>query len=118
MDISVLKKILKFLPVDILFLTVVLIFSLGWVGYQRRYVCHPAINHAIEEWTKTAFDSRQQVPQFVVQEYDWGALWYSFVQIDLETGERCSVSLNPEKDQVLSCWGHQYEVRGFHCFRK
>ena len=59
---------------DILFLTVVLIFSLGWVGYQRRYACHPAINHAIEEWTKTAFDSRQQVLQFVVQEYDWGAL--------------------------------------------
>ena len=116
MEVGILSKVLKFLPIDLLFLVVMFILAIGWLRYQHKYVCEPAINHAIEEQMKTVFDSRQQIPRFVVKEYDWAVPWYSYVKIELDTGERCSVSLSPEKGRVLSCWG-QYEVTGFQCSR-
>lgn len=97
-------------------LLLLLLLSLVWTEYQQEYVCKPIIVRTIEVRLQEAFSNRTRPPGFVIDKSDWLAPWdAAYIQILLDTGERCFLTLVAEDSQLIGCQGIQYRITGFSC---
>ena len=131
---QILKEIAKALVTLILVLVVIPGSVIGWISYQRDYVCQPAIEHTIERFTNTIlatpdYNALEEYSMFIDQKqfekvrqnmsnrymlniYDWDWKWYASVHIKYDTGAEYRMTLAPRGglSHRWSCWGVQYRV--------